>query len=238
MSAVNKLSASGYNARFGRFVPRYALFSAPFCLLLDCLIYFLAKIIQSFTELPYHSLVLPPDALPFVPAFMWVYVGCFLFWILMFPAVSQRGKAEWYRFFTANTIGLLVCGVFFVLLPTKINRPEVTGTGLTAWLCRFIYAADTPAVDLFPSIHCFGAWMCHIGVRGQKRYPLWLRVFTPLFAIFVCFSTMFVKQHFFIDTIAGIVLAELCVLFVKFFPKTALPLERAFDALDSAVFKK
>ncbi|MDO4492343.1 MAG: phosphatase PAP2 family protein [Clostridia bacterium] len=230
-------SASAFDASFlARLVPRYALLSAPFCLVLDCAVYWFTKAMQILTGWQYHALLVPLDRkTPFVPAFMWVYVGCFLFWIVTFAMTAHTGKARWYRFFTANALGLLICGAIFVLLPTKIDRPEITGTGLTAWLCRIIYASDTP-VNLFPSIHCFGSWMSFIGVRGQKRFPLWVRVFVPVYTLAVCASTLLVKQHFFLDVVAGIALAELLWFLVGRFPETTRPAEKAFGAADRYLF--
>lgn len=42
---------------------------------------------------------------------------------------------------------------------------------------------------------------------GRKEIPKWFRVYSLITAVIIYFSTVFVKQHYFIDVIAGIVIA-------------------------------
>ena len=97
--------------------------------------------------------------------------------------------------------------MLFLLIPTTTVRPEITDSGFTAWLMGLIYQLDPP-LDLFPSIHCLVSWMCFIGIRGNKRVPRWYRIFSCIFALLVVVSTQVTKQHYLIDAIGGILLAE------------------------------
>ena len=87
-------------------------------------------------------------------------------------------------------------------------RPEIEGTTVFDWLLRLTYFFDA-ADNLFPSIHCFVSWLCWIGVRGKKEIPKWYRIVSLLMAVFICISTLTVKQHVIADVPAGIALAEL-----------------------------
>ena len=64
------------------------------------------------------------------------------------------------------------------------------------------------ATNLFPSIHCLVSWFCFIGIRGQKSIPRAYRIFSCVFAVLVFVSTQVTKQHYIIDVIGGIAVAE------------------------------
>ena len=137
-----------------------------------------------------------------------MYLICFAFWAVNYIMISRTKKEHWYKFATGDYLSRIICGVFFILLPTTNARPEVTGNGLSSILMRFIYTVD-PATDLFPSIHCLVSWMCFIGIRKQKHIPAWYKAFSAVFAIMVFASTQFTKQHYIVDVFAGVAIAEL-----------------------------
>ena len=103
----------------------------------------------------------------------------------------------------------IICGIIFILIPTTNVRPEIIGNSLSANLMRFLYWIDSPT-NLFPSIHCLVSWFCFIGIRKSEKIPRWYKIFSCIFALFVCASTQFTKQHYIVDVISGIAIAELC----------------------------
>lgn len=147
-------------------------------------------------------------AVPFMPGFVWIYLGCYLFWIANYLMIGHFDREYFYQFVTADLASRLVCLVFFLLMPTTNVRPEVLGDSVSSSLMRWVYGIDLPS-NLFPSIHCLVSWFCYIGIRGKKEIPKWYRAFSCFFALLVAASTQFTKQHYFIDIIGGIGLAEL-----------------------------
>ena len=150
-------------------------------------------------------------AIPLLPWMILFYWGGFLFWFVNYALGIHLERGGRGRFLTAHILGECVCFLFFVLLPTTMPRPEVSGRGLGALALRLTFRLDEPD-NLFPSIHCFASWLCWIAVRGDKRVPLWYRVFSPVMTLAVCVSTLTVKQHVAADAAAGILLAELSYL--------------------------
>lgn len=231
----NRLSA-WYDRTLGRLIPRYAVFSLIFCILYDCFVYYASKLIVSLTGAHRYDMAISWDAhIPFRVEWITVYVACFAFWALTFIVISRQGKEFWNRFALANLIGLTVCFLFFVFVPTITTvRPEPTGEGFFDWVFSLIVAADTP-VNLFPSIHCFAAWYGFCVTRGRKNLPIAYRVFTLVFSVLVCCSVVLVKQHVVVDIFAGVALAEGTWLLAR---KTDWyrPLQRMSDRIESAVF--
>lgn len=121
--------------------------------------------------------------------------------------IGRIGKEHLYRFLVGDFLSRIVCGVFFVLIPTTLARPEITGSGFWDQMLRLVYTVD-PSANLFPSIHCLVSWFCYVGIRGQKKVPVWYQRFSCVFAVLVCISTQVTKQHYIIDLVAGVLLAE------------------------------
>lgn len=158
----------------------------------------------------HYSLALSVDtAIPFLPWTISVYFGCFLFWFAMYRLIARLPREQADRFFCANLLGKVVCLVVFLLFPTAIRRPDVNG--ITAWdtFVRFLYWID-PGDNIFPSLHCMIAWLCWVGVRGNKQVPLPWRISALIMAVLVCLSTLTTRQHVILDVFGGILLSEFC----------------------------
>ena len=113
-----------------------------------------------------------------------------------------------YRFFTADLYARIICFLFFVFYPTTNVRPELVGNGIFVQGMRFLYQIDKP-VNLFPSIHCMASWFCCIGIRRDKKIPVWYKIVSVMIAVLVFVSTLVTKQHVIVDVIGGVVVAEL-----------------------------
>ena len=189
-----------------RILPAYGIFPVIFSFVFNCLVYSGSRMIAGGWY--HHNIETGLDrSLPFVPQFLVVYFGCYLFWAANYILIARRGREEWFRFFWAHLCAELICGVFFVLMPTTNVRPEVSGGDLASQLVVLLYQLDPPQ-NLFPSIHCLISWLCFAGVRSDRRIPLWYRGFNCVFALAVCASTLFLKQHVIPDVLSGILLAE------------------------------
>ena len=183
-------------------VPRYAALSLILALVWNGVIYQGGILLRRGAEMWDMTGALEA-AIPFQPAWIVVYFGSYLFWAANYILIARRGREEWFRFFWAHLCAELICGVFFVLMPTTNVRPEVSGGDLASQLVVLLYQLDPPQ-NLFPSIHCLISWLCFAGVRSDRRIPLWYRGFNCVFALAVCASTLFLKQHVIPDVLSGI----------------------------------
>lgn len=173
-------------------------------------VYYGAKLIAR--DLPHHDLTLPWDeAIPVVPWMILIYFGAYLFWAVNYYLSAKYERNGSRRFLVSHFIGETVCFLVFVLYPTTMQRPDVTGASFFDDLLRLTYQVDSPN-NLIPSIHCFASWLCWIGVRRNPHIPRWYRHVSLLIAAAICISTLTVKQHVIVDAAAGILLAELSYL--------------------------
>lgn len=193
--------------------PLYGILPLIACFALNMLVYSGTMILCR--DWVHYDLTTAFDrAVPLVPEWMYIYFGCYLFWIvnyIMVARINRDDRAAFYRFVTADMLSRLVCAFFFLVFPTTNVRPEVTGTGFSDQMLSFLYAVDQPT-NLFPSIHCLVSWLCFIGIRSSDKVPRWYKVFSCIFALLVVASTQFTKQHYIADAIAGLLLAEVMYL--------------------------
>jgi membrane-associated phospholipid phosphatase len=106
----------------------------------------------------------------------------------------------------------VVAYVCFLLYPTAAPRPaKVTGEGFAIWGLQFLYSSDPP-YNCFPSLHVahsvVSALMCH---RINRRVGFIAFTCAALVAV----STLFTKQHYVLDVVAGALMA--CAAHLFFF---------------------
>lgn len=205
-----------------KIIPTYAIFPLVLTGLTDVIAYMGAKLLQSIFSFSYIDLTTPWDAaFPFSPIWVLIYIGTYAFWIYQYTTVAKESPEAACRLAAADTVAKLLCLIFFLAVPTTNVRPEVEGTGLIPFFMRAIYALDTPT-NLFPSIHCFVAWM---GTRymlqcKNLRHKALTRALCVIGSLLVFASTLYTKQHVLLDVIGGVAVAEVGYLAARF---TKLP---------------
>ena len=188
--------------------PSYAYLPFAITVLVHFLIFFGTKPLTA--NAVHHSIPVPfENAIPFAPEWVTIYTATFIFWLLGLAVCMRQERELCFRMFTGIYIAELICAVFFVAMPTVIVRPEATGGVYYDRLLAQLYAADQPT-NLFPSMHCMFAYMVFRGFMIAKLDKPVI-IGSGLFAALVCASTVFVKQHFLLDTFAGVILGEVAV---------------------------
>lgn len=187
-------------------IPKYAIKPLVLALLVNSCVYMGVAQLRRF--LTFSSLETPLDtALPFLAPFVLFYVLAFVQWGLNYLLIARDSKDLCYRFAFGNIIAKIICLFFFLLLPTTLARPEVTGTDLCSRLVRLIYTSDPP-VNLFPSIHCLESWCCIRASFLLKKSNRTYQTATLIMSLGVFASTLFIKQHVIADVFGGIVVFE------------------------------
>ncbi len=188
--------------------PSYAYIPLVITVLLHMTIFWGTKAIMG--NAVHHSIPVSfEDAIPFAPEWVTIYTATFIFWMLGLAVCMTRERELCFRMFTGLYIAELICAVFFIALPTVIDRPDAAGSLYYDRLLSQLYAADQPT-NLFPSMHCMFAYMVFRSFMIAKLDKP-VVIGSGLFAALVCASTVFVKQHFLLDTFAGIILGEVAV---------------------------
>ena len=214
-----------------RILPAYGVFPVIFSFVFNCLVYSGSRMIAGGWY--HHNIETDVDrSIPFVPEFLVIYFGCYVFWAVNYILIARQDRRSVYQFFTGDFISRCVCLVSFLAFPTTNTRPLITGSGLWNQAALWLYSIDA-ADNLFPSIHCLVSWFCYLGIRGRKEIPRWYQSVSMVIAILVFASTLLTKQHVIVDVAGGILLADFC-----FFIGRKTDLYRIYERFGSRIEQK
>lgn len=205
-SFMNTLKNTFLNA-VNKIVPPYAVLPLILCPIINMLVYTGSQFLVVGRR-HYDFTSTWDNLIPLVPGWTLVYLGCFLIWIVNYILVCRENRVICYEFLSAEALSKLICGVFFIFLPTTNVRPELVGSDCFTQLLRFVYTVDQP-VNLFPSIHCLAIWYSWRGLIKCEKVSRFYKYISFLFVCLVFLSVLYTKQHILIDIIGGVVVAEI-----------------------------
>jgi membrane-associated phospholipid phosphatase len=146
------------------------------------------------------------DMIPFCKYFLIFYVSYYWFPELLLWLLSYVDKRKFYRLLISISIACLICNICFAIYQVKMIRPEVIGNDLFSVLMRVMYDIDKEALNCFPSIHSLMGTAMIIGGFKTNKFPKWFGISCYILGIGCILSTVFIKQHYFIDMVVGVLL--------------------------------
>lgn len=155
-----------------------------------------ASIIEIFVDkwIPFNKYFI-------VPYIMWYgYVGFFLMYLCIIDS------EKYFKLLISLDIGVIICYIIFYFFPTTVPRPQLQGNDIFTLLVRMIYHKDNP-YNCFPSIHVLNTLLVAMYVNKEAEFSKKTKIISCILAIFIILSTMFIKQHFFMDVVAATILA-------------------------------
>mgnify|MGYP003092459824 CR=1 FL=1 len=165
------------------------------------------------------------DWIPFneffiIPYFIWFLYVAFMLMFLFFKDVDEFYRLGLYLAL-GMSISLFICQIFpngTNLRPTNLDPNKNIFTHLVA----FIYKTDTPT-NVFPSIHVFNSIATHVAIVRSKFFynNMKVKVVSFIIMISICLSTLFLKQHSFLDVVGATILSY--VIYQLIYAKIPLP---------------
>ncbi len=148
--------------------------------------------------------VLPWDPVwrfPFVSAFVVAYDSAYLLPFLAFLVLKERMLVR--RFAAVLAAVITFSAACFIAWPLTLPRPAIAVASLSDRLLALLYVADRPT-NLFPSLHVSLSFLMALAIGHvlPKRRP-----WTLSWAALIAASTLFTRQHYFIDVIGGVLVA-------------------------------
>jgi len=137
--------------------------------------------------------------IPYVPLFSLVYFSTVPFLFVPFVILSDARQFCW--MVACYTVITVVSSLIHVAIPSKIERVEqVTTGGITGRMLRLFQKNFKPYGN-FPSMHvglsvpAVIAYFMGCGILAGSIAAIW--------AILIALSTLFAKQHYILDVMAG-----------------------------------
>ncbi|KFM98486.1 phosphatase PAP2 family protein [Bacillus clarus] len=148
------------------------------------------------------------DWIPFVKAFIVPYLLWFpyLYGALIYFCFADR--KQYYVTLSSVILGKLACFSIYYFWQTTVPRPAVVGTDMFSNLVRYIYSIDQP-VNCFPSIHVLTTFVIMLAAYKRREQHWWEYYILTFFGTLIILSTLFTKQHAFVDAVSGMLLANI-----------------------------
>ena len=145
---------------------------------------------------------IPLDALiPIWPAWVAAYAACYPLWLAAFLFAAWKMESRLFRALMAACYLTFSLGILtFVLFPTYVDLPTLTGTDAFSALLRQIQIAGG-RYDALPSGHIY------ITALLALFYSLWhprLRWLWIVILVIISLSTLFTGQHYILDVVTGL----------------------------------
>ncbi len=180
-------------------------------IMIQCAMFFISKLIQGE---PHILSSFIDDAIPFNVWFIIPYFSWYIFIFAVPYYVYLKDKNKFYKYIIDYFFITLFSNVVFLIYPSQVIRPEFETTGLLTFVTNFIYWIDTPAINCLPSLHCAISMLFILIVCTTKKADNKFKIFIFIMSVLIMFSTLFTKQHVFIDLVTGDVLA--LIVYVMF----------------------
>jgi len=152
--------------------------------------------------------------IPIIPVFVIPYLALFPFVIASFLLLVYSPFAT--EFFLSVFIANTAAAFFWFFIPTGMHRPNISGPGFLKRCISWVYRHDGPA-NVFPSSHVFSAVIC--GYYLALAYPVHSLLVWAV-TVSIALSTVFVKQHYLVDILGGVMCATgaigMAYLFLSF----------------------
>ena len=149
---------------------------------------------------PSQTLFLPgEEQLPFLPIFVYPYVLTHLVGGLVIVTVRDYGR--FLRVARAAGLALLTAYTTYLLFPVWLERPHLDVTSPHTWLLSIVYLDKS--YNHFPSLHVALSWLAVHAAQVTSPTRFWLSLLT----VWISVSTVFVKQHYIVDVVAGYAVA-------------------------------
>lgn len=155
------------------------------------------------TSIDYH--------IPFIPQFIVIYDSWSFLLFALGIYLIVKDPEGFRRYMWTILLTFFTATAFCALVPNGQDlRPAVIEQhNFFTWLVQYTYSLDTNT-NVFPSVHVLGVLAALFAIwhtPGMKKWT-W-RVFSALYGALIIASTLFVKQHAFIDVLAGLFLGAI-----------------------------
>ena len=161
------------------------------------------------------------EIVPFVSWSIYPYIVAYPAWVLSMFVIGYYSKKNLYSLVAIITVTFIICGLWWLFFQSDVESWRVTSglfldgnyltprtdLNFTESIVMKIYQSAGPR-NALPSMHTLISWICIIGVRMTKKIPKYHILWIWVLNLAIIISTQTTKQHYIIDSIVAIAIAE------------------------------
>lgn len=151
------------------------------------------------------------DFIPFCEIFIIPYLLWFVYVAasLVFLFFQTKYIDDFYRCAAILVMGMTTSLIIYTFFPNAQNmRPDsFERENIFTNIISILYATDTDT-NVCPSIHVYNSVAIHVGIATSQYFKnkKWVKNSSLILCILICMSTLFLKQHSFIDLVCAVTL--------------------------------
>lgn len=155
--------------------------------------------------------------IPLLTIFVIPYISYYFFLIFSYIYLYKHKDTKVLeQTLVALNITVLTAYIFYFLFQNEMIRPVISNNNIFDHIYTWINAQVAP-YNAFPSLHVAVTTVCLFGFKLMKTPHFnWLL----LWGILIILSTVFTKQHFFLDILGGLVLAIISFKLAEYINKS------------------
>ena len=143
------------------------------------------------------------------------YSTWFFLLIIVPYLLYKKDRNSLAKYIVSYLVMVVIADIIFISYPTTVARPEVTGTNIIELITRLVFWVDTPILNCFPSMHCAISMSWLLYIITSKETNKKEKIIIPILCVAIMISTLFIKQHVFIDLVSGVILATIVYIVVQ-----------------------
>lgn len=161
------------------------------------------------------------QSVPFWDWTIYPYIIAYPFWTYAFFAIAYYSKENMYKMLAVIVVTFIVCGLWYFFFQSDVEAWRLTSglfidnnyltprtdLNFTESIVMLIYRSAGPR-NALPSMHTLMSWIAILGARLDKKMPLVHKIIIWVLSLAIIISTQTLKQHYVIDLIVAIALAE------------------------------
>ena len=189
--------------------------SISFFAIIQPLVFAIIKYLQN----NYHTLVLPIDnMISFMPYYVHIYNLFYPFTILSYYYLFKKDEKNFDIGIKAGIISSIIAYIIFLIYPTIMIRPDISNLNIdsiTHFILKMTYYYDTPALNCFPSLHCTFCFIIIYMTSISSKINVKNKIFINTLSALIILTTLFIKQHYFLDVISAFIITSIVTLLLK-----------------------
>ena len=162
----------------------------------------------------YHVLNWQIDSrIVFVAEWIYPYLFFFVYMVVCYSYLFVKDRDGYYHACKIAVIGAVITYIVFLCYPTEMvaERNLCDTDALTRLLCMVTFAADYPAINCFPSLHCLDTFIVVYAISCSKQTKWWVKFVVVAVSVLIVLSILFTKQHYVVDIVGALVVFVIAV---------------------------
>ncbi len=144
--------------------------------------------------------------IPRTTYFIYPYIYWYVMLIKVPLVLGIKDDKLFKKYLNSVYISLVIALIIFIVYPTIMEREVLTINTFSDKLLSLVHIVSTPT-KCIPSMHVVLSTLFIFSTNYSNKLSKTYKIIITIISVLIIISTLFTKQHYFIDVITGILVA-------------------------------